>query len=72
MLESGLEALNSIEKSGKFSVTEKLIVINFVSAIKKYGKDKCLITIDTLLKNDLVCVGKIKEDKEVFGKIVGV
>ncbi|BCR21567.1 Maf family protein [Borrelia sp. HM] len=61
---------DSIIKSGESGVTEKIAALKLVSAVKKYGKDKCLITIDTLLKNDSVYIGKIRDEKEVFSRIM--
>ena len=53
-------------KLGESGVIEKIATLKRVNAVKKYGKDKCLITIDTLLKNDLVYIGKIRDEKEVL------
>ncbi|AAX16645.1 Maf family protein [Borrelia hermsii] len=62
---------NLIMKTGETGVTERIAVLKLTSAIEKYGKDKCLITVDTLLKNDSVYVGKIRDEKEAFSKIMG-
>ncbi|AHH08086.1 Maf family protein [Borrelia anserina] len=62
---------DSIINSGEVSVTEKIAVLKLMSAIEKYGKDMCLITVDTLLKNDSVYVGKIRDEKEAFSKVMG-
>ncbi|AHH12142.1 Septum formation protein Maf [Borrelia hermsii YBT] len=60
-----------IMKTGETGVTERIAVLKLTSAIEKYGKDKCLITVDTLLKNDSVYAGKIRDEKEAFSKIMG-
>ncbi|AHH10279.1 Maf family protein [Borrelia coriaceae] len=58
-------------KSGEAGITKKIATLKLTNAIEKYGKDKCLITVDTLLKNDSVYVGKISDETEAFGKIMG-
>ncbi|AHH03081.1 Septum formation protein Maf [Borrelia nietonii YOR] len=60
-----------IMRTGETGVTERIAVLKLTSAIEKYGKDKCLITVDTLLKNDSVYVGKVRDEKEAFSKIMG-
>ncbi|AHH13625.1 Maf family protein [Borrelia hermsii] len=60
-----------IMRTGETGVTERIAVFKLTSAIEKYGKDKCLITVDTLLKNDSVYVGKVRDEKEAFSKIMG-
>ncbi|WP_024654130.1 Maf family protein [Borrelia persica] len=57
-------------KSGDTEVTKKIALVKLTSAIEKYGKDKCLITVDTLIKNDSIYIGKIKDEKEAFAKIM--
>ncbi|UPA18309.1 Maf family protein [Borrelia puertoricensis] len=61
----------SIMKSGEFGITKRIAVLKLTNAIEKYGKDKCLITVDTLLKNDSIYVGKLSDEKEAFSKIMG-
>ncbi|AWG42520.1 septum formation protein Maf [Candidatus Borreliella tachyglossi] len=62
---------DSIMKLVEDSATEKIANLKLASAIEKYGKDKCLITVDTLLRDDLVYVGKIRDEKEAFNRIIG-
>ncbi|AFI30909.1 Maf family protein [Borrelia crocidurae] len=59
-----------IMRSGEMEITKKISLIKLTNAIEKYGKDKCLITVDTLVKNDSIYIGKIQDEKEAFVKIM--
>ncbi|AYE36021.1 septum formation protein Maf [Borrelia turcica IST7] len=60
-----------IIKSKEKDATEKIATLKLSSAIEKYGKEKCLITVDTLLRDEFDYIGKIKDEKEAFSKIMG-